>query len=68
MRIFMMQGMVSGVIGTTLGAVLGVLLANSITDLSLAVERFLNSVFTDANVYLLSHLQTKVSFPFHHIL
>jgi lipoprotein-releasing system permease protein len=57
-RIFICQGMIAGVIGTALGVALGVALALSITDISLALERLLNWVFPDANIYLISHLQT----------
>ncbi|HBW83867.1 MAG: hypothetical protein CMD92_06480 [Gammaproteobacteria bacterium] len=60
MWIFMVQGLIAGIVGTVLGAVLGLGLAHYITDLSLAVERFINSNIEGANVYLLSHLQTKV--------
>jgi lipoprotein-releasing system permease protein len=42
------------------GAVLGVLLASNITAISLGLERVINSIFVDANVYLISHLQTQV--------
>ena len=59
-RIFICQGMIAGLIGTLLGVVLGVTLALTITDLSLAVERLINSVFPNANVYLISHLQTSL--------
>ncbi|MFT4861235.1 MAG: lipoprotein-releasing system permease protein [Pseudohongiellaceae bacterium] len=59
-RIFICQGMIAGVIGTALGVALGVTLALTITDLSLALERLINSIFPDANVYLISHLQTSL--------
>ena len=61
MKIFMIQGVIAGIIGTLVGAALGVLLANYITDISLLLERMINSVFTDANVYFISHLQTRIS-------
>ena len=61
MKIFMIQGVIAGIIGTLVGAALGVLLANYITDISLFLERMINSVFTDANVYFISHLQTRIS-------
>ena len=63
MSIFMLQGLVAGTIGTALGAVLGITLANYITEISLAIERFINSSITGANVYLLSHLETEVHMP-----
>ena len=62
MRIFMVQGLVAGVVGTIVGAVLGVLLALNISDISLILERLINSVFTNANVYLISQLQTQIDF------
>ena len=61
MKIFMVQGLVAGVVGTALGAVLGIALANSITTISLLLEQAINSVFTGANIYLLSHLRTQIS-------
>lgn len=60
MAIFMLQGLLAGLVGTALGAGLGVLLASNITDLSLALERGVNSLFSDANFYLISHLRTEV--------
>ena len=60
MTIFIVQGLFAGILGTVLGAVLGLGIAGSITDMSLAVEQFINSNFEGANLYLLSHLQTKV--------
>ncbi|MDP6652956.1 MAG: FtsX-like permease family protein, partial [Gammaproteobacteria bacterium] len=60
LKIFTVQGLIAGVLGTLVGALFGVLLANNITQLSLQVERFINSLFADANIYLISHLQTRV--------
>lgn len=60
MVIFIVQGMIAGLIGTALGSVLGVLLAGQISTISLWIEQLINSLFTGANVYLLSHLQTRV--------
>ena len=60
MKIFIVQGLIAGVIGTLAGAILGVLLADNITNLSLLLEHFLNSIFSDANIYLISHLQTRI--------
>ena len=60
MKIFIVQGLIAGVIGTLAGAILGVLLAENITNLSLQLEQFLNSIFSDANIYLISHLQTRI--------
>ena len=62
MQIFILQGLVAGTIGTGIGAVLGVGLANNITNISLGLERFVNSTFEGANIYLLSHLETEVKF------
>lgn len=61
MRVFIVQGLIAGFIGTAIGAVLGVLLARSVTGISLLLERAINAVFTDANVYLISHLETRVN-------
>ncbi|MBT6058826.1 MAG: FtsX-like permease family protein [Gammaproteobacteria bacterium] len=60
LRIFIIQGLIAGAIGTFVGAVLGVILAGNITDISLLIERAINGVFKDANVYLISHLQTNI--------
>lgn len=62
MKIFIVQGLIAGVFGTVVGAVLGIILAYSISDISLLLERLINSVFTDANVYLISQLQTQVNY------
>jgi len=40
---------------------LGLLLAAYITDLSLLLERLINSIFSGADIYLISHLQTKTN-------
>lgn len=61
MKIFVVQGLVAGVFGTIIGALLGTILAVNITRLSLLLERLVNSVFTDANVYFISHLQTQLN-------
>jgi lipoprotein-releasing system permease protein len=37
-----------------------VLLAMNITDISLIVERVINSMASDSNRYFISHLQTQV--------
>ena len=60
MIIFMIQGLVAGILGTVIGVALGLGLAGSITDVSLALEQFVNSNIEGANLYLLSHLQTEV--------
>jgi lipoprotein-releasing system permease protein len=60
MQVFITQGLIAGVMGTMVGAVLGVLLASNITAISLGLEHMINSIFVDANVYLISHLQTQV--------
>lgn len=60
MIIFMVQGLVAGILGTGIGVALGLGLAGSITDVSLALEQFVNSNIEGANLYLLSHLQTEV--------
>lgn len=62
LQVFIVQGLVAGFIGTLIGALLGVVLAHTVTDLSLLLENLINSIFTDANVYMISHLQTRVSF------
>lgn len=60
MAVFMLQGVIVGLFGTAIGAVAGILLAFNITAISRAVEQLINSLLTDSNVYLLSHLQTDV--------
>ncbi len=62
MAIFMVQGLIAGVVGVVIGGIGGVLLAGNVTSLSLALERLLNSIFSNANIYLISHLQTEVQF------
>jgi lipoprotein-releasing system permease protein len=59
-RIFISQGMIAGLVGTVVGLILGVTLALTITDVSLALESVINAVFPNANVYLISHLQTAL--------
>jgi lipoprotein-releasing system permease protein len=61
MKIFVLQGMIAGIFGTAVGAILGLLLAAYITDLSLLLERLINSIFSGADIYLISHLQTKTN-------
>ncbi len=58
--IFIVQGMVAGVAGTATGAGLGVLLGHNITTISQTLERWLNMLPLQGEVYLLSHLQTQV--------
>lgn len=60
MRIFVVQGLVAGLLGTIVGALLGALLAMNITDISLLVERIVNSLASDSNRYYISHLQTQI--------
>jgi len=61
MKIFVVQGLVVGLMGTLIGAVLGTLLAANITDISLILERIINSLATDSNRYFISHLQTEIA-------
>ena len=49
MIIFMVQGLVAGILGTVIGVALGLGLAGSITDVSLALEQFVNSNIDGAN-------------------
>ena len=60
MWIFVIQGLIAGLAGIAVGTLCGVLLATNINTLSLGLERLINSLFSDANVFLLSHLQTRV--------
>lgn len=60
MRIFVVQGLVAGVVGTLVGAALGTVLAANISDLSLILERIVNSLASDSNRYFISHLQTQI--------
>ena len=60
MKIFVVQGLVAGSLGTLIGAILGVLLAANITDISLILERIINSLTSDSNRYFISHLQTQI--------
>lgn len=60
MFIFMVQGLIAGIVGVLLGGIGGVFMATYITDLSMVLERGLNSMFENSNFYLISHLQTRV--------
>lgn len=60
MRIFVVQGLVAGIVGTLVGAVLGTVLAANISDLSLILERIINSLASGSNRYFISHLQTQI--------
>ena len=60
MKIFVVQGLVAGFLGTLTGAILGTLLAANITDISLILERVINSLTSDSNRYFISHLQTQI--------
>ena len=60
MKIFVVQGLVVGFLGTLIGAMLGTLLAANITDISLILERIINSLASDSNRYFISHLQTQI--------
>ena len=60
MKIFVVQGLVAGFLGTFTGAILGTLLAANITDISLILERVINSLARDSNRYFISHLQTQI--------
>jgi lipoprotein-releasing system permease protein len=60
MKIFVVQGLVAGFLGTLTGAILGTLLAANITDISLILERIINSLTSDSNRYFISHLQTQI--------
>lgn len=62
MKIFVLQGMIAGIFGTLVGAILGIFLANYITELSLILERLINSILDDGNIYFISHLQTQINF------
>ena len=60
MGIFVVQGLVAGLLGVLFGAALGVLIATNLSELNLLLEHLLNALFADANIYLLSHLQTQL--------
>ena len=60
MRIFVVQGLVAGFVGTLVGALLGTLLAANIADISLIVERIINSLAGGSNRYFISHLRTQI--------
>jgi lipoprotein-releasing system permease protein len=60
MRIFIVQGLVAGLVGTLVGALLGTLLAANITDISLILERIINSLASGSDRYFISHLQTQI--------
>lgn len=60
MKIFVVQGLVAGFLGTFTGAILGTLLASNITDISLVLERIINSLPSGSNRYFISHLQTQI--------
>jgi len=60
MRIFIVQGLVAGLVGTLVGALLGTFLAANITDISLILERIINSLASGSDRYFISHLQTQI--------
>jgi len=60
MKIFVVQGLVAGLLGTLIGAILGTLLAANITDISLILERIINSLASGSDRYFISHLQTEI--------
>jgi lipoprotein-releasing system permease protein len=60
MQIFVVQGLVAGLLGIFVGAILGTLLAANITDISLILERIINSLDAGSNRYFISHLQTQI--------
>jgi len=60
MKIFVVQGLVAGFLGTFTGAILGTLFASNITDISLVLERIINSLPSGSNRYFISHLQTQI--------
>jgi lipoprotein-releasing system permease protein len=59
-KIFVVQGMISGIVGTIVGVFGGVIVATNISGISLFLENILNAFFLDQNIYLISHLQTKL--------
>ncbi len=59
MLVFMLQGLLAGAVGTLLGAIAGLLLANGIGGLSLLLERMLNNLLADANVFI-PHFQSQI--------
>ena len=61
LKIFIIQGMISGVLGTFLGAFLGIVVAINIAKISLFIENILNNLLPGENLYLISHLQTKIA-------
>lgn len=61
MAIFMVQGLLAGLFGTAIGAVLGVMLASNVASVSLVIERAINAMISNGNIYLLSHLQTQIN-------
>ena len=60
MKIFVVQGLGAGFLGTLTGAILGMLLAANIMDISLVLERIINSLPSGSHRYFISHLQTQI--------
>lgn len=60
MSIFVTQGTTVGVFGTLLGAVLGVLVSNNLSAVMGWVESTLNTVFSPADVYMISYLRAEL--------
>ena len=60
MSIFVTQGTTVGVFGTLLGAVLGVLVSNNLSTVMGWVESTLNTVFSPADVYMISYLRAEL--------
>ena len=60
MSIFVTQGTTVGVFGTLLGAVLGVLVSNNLSSVMGWIESTLNTVFSPADVYMISYLRAEL--------
>ena len=60
MSIFVTQGTTVGVFGTLLGAVLGVLVSKNLSAVMGWVESTLNTVFSPADVYMISYLRAEL--------
>jgi len=60
MSIFVTQGTTVGVFGTLLGAVLGVLISKNLSVVMDWIETTLNTVFSPADVYMISYLRAEL--------
>jgi len=63
MGTFMVQGVIVGVVGITFGLVLGVILADNVSEVMNALERWFGFQLMPADIYYISDLPSDVRMP-----